>query len=88
MSTLWVELLPVTLSTAVFLIFLRPVCAILPPSPVCGYMFITLILLDYLPQAPAPTWRVCAAFLSGCFRLAQGKMEKHVVLKCQGVEHW
>lgn len=65
-------------SSTVF-IFLHLVCSILPPSPVCGYVFITLILLDHLPPDPTAAWRTCAAFLSGCFQVAPGKMDKHTV---------
>lgn len=61
------------------------------PPPVClrhlathPFVFITVILLDHIPQDATAAWRMYATFLSGCFRVAQGKMEKHVFLQVSG----
>lgn len=54
-------------------------CTSVPSCYPSLLVFTTLILLDHLTQDTTAAWRMYATFLSGCFRVAQGKTEKHVV---------
>lgn len=54
-------------------------CTSVPSCYPSLLVFTTLILLDHLTQDATAAWRMYDTFLSGCFRVAQGKTEKHVV---------